>query len=371
MQSPFVFEVIHEVTVPDEISAQGREEIIEVLNRHKITIPDDWNWRWMAKTGSFTKRLEKEAKTQNRPLPDKINALIGEIAQTHSVDPMTYYLRYTRTLDWKAGDFGDDQSCFFGGKIETFDIFRHYGVHAVQFFAKQEDESYLGLGRCFGYELEPNIHVLFNAYGRLFPGEEGTGRKDASVVRIANIVALQSGIGQYRRVNLLNDGASESGEVYVNSATGYVIGPGRLIRNISAVDLHLRNPNHVACSNCGTTGHRKEMIPGPDGPEDALWCRRCMESKYIRCGFCTSWVRRNEVGVMGGNHACKKCRSERGRSCNSCGGFELLEIMTHITDPKGWACRSCTYENVRTCARCFGRFWSHDLHNGVCRGCEQ
>ena len=245
MQSPFVFEVIHEVPVPAEISPQGQEDIIEVLGRYKIVVPDDWTWKWMTKNGALTKRIEKEAKSQNRPLPEKVNKLVGEIAQMHSLDDTIYYLRYTRNLDWEAGDYGDDQSCFFGGKIETFDIFRHHGVHAVQFFSKTKDEftgedGFTGIGRCFGYELEPNIHVLFNAYGRLFEEESSTGRKDASVVRIANIVALQSGIGQYRKVTLLNDGAVETGEVYINSASGYVVEPGSLIRNISAVDLHLQ-----------------------------------------------------------------------------------------------------------------------------------
>src|SRR3990167_2077106 len=170
MDSPFVFEVIHSVEVPSEISAQGRAEITEQLERLEFIVPDDWDWRWMNKSGALTKRLEKAFKEKGRTVPAPINQMIGELAQMHSLDSTTYHLRYTRDLNWLQGEFGDETSCFFGGRSDTWTTLRKYNVHAVQFFGKIEDE-FVGIGRCFGYEIQPNLHALFNAYGRLYPDE--------------------------------------------------------------------------------------------------------------------------------------------------------------------------------------------------------
>ncbi len=58
------------------------------------------------------------ANTCTRPraykLPAQALQAIGNLAEEYSTEPKEYYWDVAKSIDWDAGDFGDDGSCFWG-----------------------------------------------------------------------------------------------------------------------------------------------------------------------------------------------------------------------------------------------------------------
>jgi hypothetical protein len=212
----------HEEVIKEIISYLNNEEMNKVsvkLNQRILN-----NWSWKTNEGKLSKRIQKAIYEKYKyKLDDKTLSRIGDIARNYIPKEQTYYFDITKNLEWKAGNFGDHQSCFFNQHgdehavrkapnemLAALSIAPNY--YALRWFTKipknrilvskelsvfytDETSNYLGLSRSwiyFGYllkkptrflnhkDLESHIHnspdidinkefdktiILFNGYG--------------------------------------------------------------------------------------------------------------------------------------------------------------------------------------------------------------
>lgn len=71
-----------------------------------------------------------------------------------------YSFDITNKLDWKAGDFQDDGSCFWNGRKHHRTALKKHGCRAVRFYKGSS-----GIGRAWAWPYKKTDLVLFNAYG--------------------------------------------------------------------------------------------------------------------------------------------------------------------------------------------------------------
>lgn len=149
----------------------------------------DVEWKWQSDRGSLPKRIEswfyKEYKIKLDP---KILSNLGNIARATIPKDQVYYFDITKDFNWKAGDFGDPQSCFFGpsgpeynpvnmqnsGKFYAIRFFKKMPKNAsftlldVDKYYEDEDTYYIGISRSWmgdSPKAGSSLKVIFNGYG--------------------------------------------------------------------------------------------------------------------------------------------------------------------------------------------------------------
>ena len=107
------------VTTPDGlVSEEGVRELQYYLVGQSLPVlPSDFEPIWTTKRGTLPKRLASHFyKTASVKLSPVQVSDLGNIARRHSSDAQTYHCDFTKTIDWRAGDFGDHGSCAWGDK---------------------------------------------------------------------------------------------------------------------------------------------------------------------------------------------------------------------------------------------------------------
>ncbi len=219
-------------------SQKIREDAWKALNpdidfHYLQPLPNDWNWVWVVTrkadfVGTFAKRVSKYYHVaQGLKCPAEFIQEIGNIARSHSSDAMSYDFEFVARIDWEAGAFGDDGSCWWGEYEEARSLLIDNGGRAVRFY-----RDGAGIGRAWMAPYNETLYILFNGYG--FVGD--------STLVIARIVAEFLGLS-YKRIELEN----HNGLMFINNDTGYLIGPHDMI---APVDTHLlrfgRTPESVS-----------------------------------------------------------------------------------------------------------------------------
>lgn len=208
----------YEVPMKMEVAEPDQDKIKAIMfDRYNLDISGvDWLWESAQKdkngyTGSFPKRLAKYVfnltkETNPIRISERDLSMIGQIAKANLESERTLYFAITDHLDWRAGDFGDDDSCMFSSYSKGRVAMQDQGGMAVLFFALsrahnsrytkymldeqiiekikllKEETSRLdlkslvgtypyGIGRCWflPYYLDEDkdklIYILFNHYG--------------------------------------------------------------------------------------------------------------------------------------------------------------------------------------------------------------
>lgn len=249
-----------------------KERNPETTRVYLIPLPDTWDYQWVITgrgeyVGTFPKRVSKYYwQTYQLRCPNSFVAELGQIARQHSSDESSYIIDFTDRLDWDAGDFGDSGSCFWGSNSLGLEAMQHHGVMAVRFY----DAKGRGYGRAWldKHWNHKDLWILWNGYGL-----------NAGTIAVARVLAQLWGVS-YKKIGLHNNGTA-SGLVYVNGATGFVIGQADKLTNISRYDLSIEAVR--TCDSCGYEVHEDETYVTPDGED---YCQECFYEYYDNCPYC-------------------------------------------------------------------------------------
>lgn len=222
-------------------------------------------WYWQKDNGPvFTKRYQK---WYGENYPVRVNAnLLDELSNTLRRNMLmsgVYNIVVTDNFNWKAGTFGDDRSCFWGGRAVAKDIIKDNGGFAIQVF----DGHNKPLGRSWGFIHEKNNLVIFNGYG--FNGAD-------ALVNIAGILSILLE-ANYKEVILSNMKMQWSESLlYINNGRAFVYGP---YKN-NKLNIEWNEYNYVPCRTCGRNQRNVQTIQDHN---ENHYCQECAETRLFVC----------------------------------------------------------------------------------------
>lgn len=408
-----------------ELSDEGQAEILELLQGYgditsasfRAKLPDDWSWEWKVAHGTYAGTLSKRIqsfvyKTWDRKLTDEVVTAIGNKANQHTLNARSFIFDFDHDLDWKAGDFGDNGSCFWSEKTYVLPTLQHFGGLSVRLYSQQpRTDAYVGVGRALilpwikndikGYSpdkwSQPDGLFVFNGYGKdqVNYGESSSGQKYGrmQVLDYARLLALFFGVS-YQRVRLAVNSSTASPLYVNNDGNAILVGPadeigpfkptgplGNKRYNLFDVKWSKEEMSRFLkrCENCekvitpngrGTT--RKE-VQGPDG---RFYCESCLKSIFIPCGGCGNLLNSKVDGNRVQAHAlqavpgqtnrgylylCGDCRPRLTFKCVSCRAIHHVSDKTDYHIPNGgrqpkrvFVCPSCARDkiHVSNCPSC-------------------
>jgi len=125
----------------------------------------DNQWMFTGSNGKFGKHFRSSFKRANINLADETVQRAGRIFRQYiPVLKKTYHMELSDRIDWEDGDFGDRDSCFWGGSIKARMMIEENGGGAVKIYKSDTYCYTLGSSRCLVLPWSRYI-ILFNAYG--------------------------------------------------------------------------------------------------------------------------------------------------------------------------------------------------------------
>ena len=323
--------VVH--TTVGVISPKGKSIVNQWLADYyyPMQLPEWWDYRSKVDgkgkyVGSFCKRVAKYFyKEHNLKILNTHLGLLGSLISNHINKNDTYILEYTHNLDWKAGDFGDDKSCFWTGHQTARRSLKNGNAWAVRFY-----ENMISLNDCYScstdveFSLGSTIsrlkgfarawichtnkgYVVFNGYG-------------LETSDIARIVAHQLNLS-YQQINLTNRGETQE-LIYINGnsngkGNGFLIGHESVISNQNTVDLDLEDYRSV-CPKCKTFINRDAKCYF----ERQIYCQCCFQEYFKMCKCCFTYHKKEDIQ----NQMCKSCR-QRYFFCPICYKWQFKKYL--------------------------------------------
>lgn len=261
-------------------------------------LPDDWQWVWLTKQGKLTTRVRKFYYQQGIKCPDSFLTELGNIARAHTEDGTVYHFDFVNRFHWRAGDFGDSGSCYWGSNMEAREILADNGGLAMRFY----DENDRGMGRAWIFPMD-HTHVVFNGYG--FKGH--------STLIIARVLAFHLNC-TYKQIKLSNQG-TRNGTIWINEGIGYAVGPESALVNLRSADLDLPTfEDH--CYNCGDALSEYDIYWGAD---DMAYCESCYYQIFDSCSHCGETHYQQDIRYVDGEYYCPYCFDRYCTECAECG----------------------------------------------------
>ena len=210
----------------------------------------------------------------------------------------------TDKFNWYAGDFGDEDSCFWGGRALAKQMLMDNGGMALRLYELEEDHD--GYARCW---IAPSDYgyVMFNSYG-----------VELDVMRIVISKALKTDTIKIN--NLINNGSSTE-LLWINSGMGYLINPPE--RTPGGIDLEIPEP--MKCYYCGDYYDEDELMYCED--TEHYYCNCCWNQTHDTCNNCNEEHHIDEMTYIDGNYYCNQCRRELFKQCSLCNRFYPKEEM--------------------------------------------
>lgn len=296
------------------------------------------------KDGKLVKRVSKWLKeAQDIVLTSsELDKLGSIIAHYH---PNNFHYDIVDEIDWRAGDFGDSGSCFWGDRSEAKDIIIENGGRALRFF----DDNGYGNGRCWVMPHKGNW-VVFNAYG---PNLQTVESRLNLIYPAAHL--------KYVSLENYND---TDGTLYINGGRGILVSEVEVVNRNSwgmTIDLEVGEDNMITCSDCNRRCDSDNMYY-IDGQDDYV-CQRCYERNYFNCDSCERRYRdsysynidtRTKVGswVRDNITVCDGCLSENYQQCYRCDHYCQIwrDTMTEIDGDD--ICGYCVKHEYDYCKEC-------------------
>jgi len=262
---------------------------------------------WTTRAGKFPKRVQKYLRRKGIKAAPEIVSEIGNIASRHVAQQSTYHVDFTQTIDWRAGQFGDGGSCYWGTNAGARDMLAENGAYAIRFY----DDDERGIGRAW---LAPygNSWIMFNSYG-------------LDLFTVARVMSHAFG-WTYQRIRLENQGTA-TGVLYINSGRGIAIGPGiDDVCDNDCVDLEWQETGE-RCENCGCDC-TDDYDMSPNGER---LCCDCFSEAYSSCGYCGEACCHEDIHNCDDDWYCESCAERKGFSaCHSCA--EWSQTVHECTD---------------------------------------
>jgi hypothetical protein len=294
------------------------------------------------KKGRILKRFANWIKSEHGvKLSDSMLGIIGDVLQRHLSDAEhTYFYDFTDSIDWNDGQFGKDESCWWGGYKESKDVYTSNGGWGMRFYqdANQDDDN--GIGRTWIY---PHNGMLlgFNSYG--------VSRPQTS--KVLKAIFAEHGIKlHYKQVSIEN---SQDSEIpYINGDSGFVLYPDTMDGdNVpTSYDLDMETDhNKTRCEHCNCT------LDTEYGDytivSDSYYCESCTNRLFSYCDGCEEYCDKDDVHLTNDDrYLCKYCLKREGYvECYECNTY----VEEYITDSDGDEfCESCADKHLTHCDEC-------------------
>lgn len=285
------------------------------LNVYYETIYDhmqkEIGMEWMNSTkGTFPKRFANYLyKTYGIKLSSTHLSMIGTLASAANIESQTLYFDIFDSKNeewWASGNFGDGGSCLWGGRNSALDMFTEHGIMAIRLYNTVSlDRAYKaysestkkdvvsieewftqlssynkhnsGRGRAWmKYDEGLDAYIIWNGYD---------AKGEFQALHFARVWATHCGF-TYSRIRPLTNNGSDSGKVYINGGTGWIL---HALDNtkaslIKAYDFQMPEKKlrrHFECEDCGYDSEdESDFITDSEG---RMVCTQCMEDQYIQC----------------------------------------------------------------------------------------
>lgn len=256
--------------------------------RYLPELPDTWAYVWMvergAYRGTFAKRVRQWLYAEHGVIaPEPWLAAIGQLARAHSAARLSYSFTITRSLYWRAGEYGDYGSCIMHSNSHALQAMTDAGVLAMRFHR----ENGAGFARAWVMPYAGGF-VVWNAYG-------------LQLVEVARVLAEHTGL-QYAECRVSNNDET-SGVVWINGGRGCLVHAEP--EAYSDIDLGIYD-----CFTCQFCGRGVDPDDSYNVNDD--WaCWQCYRH-IVRCDDCGRWVIEDDLVQvdrgLGPVLLCEDCR---------------------------------------------------------------
>lgn len=344
-----VHQRIHTSISLEGITPAGMTAVKEFLAGNQLPdLPDNWMWEWVVQkgeySGTFPRRYARYAyKIHSLNVDSRYLELLGNVYNSHASKVAEYFFDFDRTCDWAAGTFGDEGSCFWGGRNDARSIIRDNGGGAVRFFTTAKGSK--GIARAWIAPGFPNPEdlILFNAYGTMQTRD------------IARVLATWLGL-EYQGIPLTVMGNTQ-GTLWINGVRENGLGSNADYRGGLVVATSERVREY------------QELYGKPPQikrPFDLPWKK--VPVKFY-CGVCHKKVGEEGEGLergtreIDGSFLCGTCYPTHACTCENCGGETMLTQITEHEDGLK-ICRNCN-THYHACFYC-----KRELHESELRQTE-
>jgi len=258
------------------ITEDNIRKYLKSIFKRDIYFPSNWKWsidnttHFIAKTkysGSLSKRIKKYLHNSfNINLSQRQMGELGEIIRQIRNQNKTFQCKFVNNFDWKAGDFGDEGSCFWGVNEPAKNLLLDHGACPVLFY-----ENGKGIARAITINRDDYL-IIFNAY--FFNLEEVA-------------IILSNHFGCEYKIKPANNMLDSHNLICINHKQGAILYYDKKIGDID-IYIDIDTSNYSMCMACNCFYHHNEMIRTNVGSNDVdLYCEYCLEwLGDFRCDDC-------------------------------------------------------------------------------------
>jgi len=315
------------------------------------------------------------------------NEKMGELSKIYAenLSPnLQLTLEITAKIDWRAGEFSDHNSCYWGHRKMAKEVLLENGGRAIKIFSQQ------GNSRCWAYPVGKFSFVLFNMYS-------SSHLRLEDVARILTQHYYKKGIKLgYTEVKFSVKNDAEN-LMYINNNYGILISndPELLAENEIIIDPTFYcsecgekidwssygytqyevfceecKESPYYCERCGTRLRESEVYWGNDYP----YCEECYNDLFTICDRCGEVVRRDETIYLEeyDRVLCRYCLENYYTMCGKCERCIRNEDILYINGEGDYICEECYSKYTKNCSKCGARFYEESLdEEGICWYCRK
>ncbi len=302
-----------EIPKPDELDDVGQREVTALVYRMWArNLPEEWDWRWVVARGTYCGTLPKRVSSwlyrrHNVKATSEAMSELGNLAARYVCRSNKLTFDFDNRLDWRAGDFGDNGSCYWGCYAGARHMLREHKAFAIRFY----DQNLRGYARAWIVNQQSYL-LMYNVYGM-----------NGNAVQVQRLLSMFFNTSYSSGPVRFSNRGDESSTLYINGGQGWLVGPSNAIDKIERVDLDW------------------PTISADEDDDDEYTCERC------DCSLGDDDVYHLPSGAI----VCFNCYTRLVRSCSNCGEEHLRDNMK-LSCGGNWYCDDC-YDNTFTaCANC-------------------
>jgi hypothetical protein len=291
-------------------------------------------------TGTFPKRLAKAiTNTMHIDLDTKIMGQIGDIARKYCPKHADYLIDFTRKFNWRAGDFGDEGSCFWGERSAARIAMEKEDFYAMRFWDELDGRK-VGVARCWLFPESSDGAVIFNAYPTSW-----------SLQVMARVLAFMTG-NSYRKIVKLTNKGSASDILYINGNRGQYVGPHENLDKFESYDFQLSIKEYENTGSCDVCGNCIDLDNDIyfDINDTEYVCNNCYADHYFSCNGCGKVRNISEINSIFGESYCDSCVRNLFMTCSHCGAYVNKEDIICVGEEN--LCSYCSERNTVECYFC-------------------
>jgi hypothetical protein len=298
------------------------------------------------KKGRILKRFANYFKRETGcQLDNSVLGIIGDKIQYYlNQESHDYYIDFTDEIDWRDGQFGKSDSCWWGCYSDSRPTYTQHGGWGIRFYRSENPSYDNGIGRTWVYPHDGML-FCFNSYGQT--------RSEVSKV-IKEVFAKHDITLHYKVIEISN--SCNSDIPYVNGGSGFVLYPHGMTENEipDEYDLDMEHVRIHSCDSCG----RELDDDNCYSYDDNDYCERCYDRYFRTCECCGETYRKDDIHSTTGesdySELCEYCANRHGYVlCVNCGQY----TQSHSTDENdNDYCERCAENLLSECEFCHASY---------------